>query len=267
MIEIRVDAVTMFNYLRSADNSTTPYRRYSPVTPYGPSSAYELPWNAFVQPRDGNTQPWYYALDRQVALVELRRVAQGSYACANGGKCVAPDVCACAYGWIGFDCRVPVCEQGFYEESQQSFVSKTQYQNSLSVFEPFLSPNQSYRLNPAGYGYSNPRFHRVTETFMNYTFLERKGIFDGGNPYLTIGNHIQGGYSCSIRSVSQWESYRPLFLFEHPNYYSRYMDSKTEYPTRLSSINELVFIQLRWLGFEISRIPFETFPMRITLAV
>lgn len=35
---------------------------------------------------------------------------EGCYRCANGGVCVAPDVCQCAKGWTGFDCRTPVCE-------------------------------------------------------------------------------------------------------------------------------------------------------------
>ncbi|KAL3661409.1 hypothetical protein V7S43_013612 [Phytophthora oleae] len=34
----------------------------------------------------------------------------GCYRCKNGGLCIAPDVCACAEGWTGFDCSTPVCE-------------------------------------------------------------------------------------------------------------------------------------------------------------
>jgi hypothetical protein len=37
----------------------------------------------------------------QVANVNWLNVTQGLYVCANGGQCVAPDVCACAEGWIG----------------------------------------------------------------------------------------------------------------------------------------------------------------------
>ncbi|KAG6611367.1 Fibrillin [Phytophthora cinnamomi] len=32
----------------------------------------------------------------------------GCYRCKNGGLCVAPDVCACADGWTGFDCSTPI---------------------------------------------------------------------------------------------------------------------------------------------------------------
>jgi len=35
---------------------------------------------------------------------------EGCYRCSNGGNCTAPDVCVCAEGWTGFDCRTPVCE-------------------------------------------------------------------------------------------------------------------------------------------------------------
>ena len=35
---------------------------------------------------------------------------EGCYRCANGGICVSPDVCQCADGWSGYDCRTPVCK-------------------------------------------------------------------------------------------------------------------------------------------------------------
>jgi hypothetical protein len=42
------------------------------------------------------------------------------------------------------------------------------------------------------------------------------------------GYNEQGGYSCSVRSVTQWEDYRSGYILEHPNYWSRYMDRKIE---------------------------------------
>jgi hypothetical protein len=35
---------------------------------------------------------------------------EGCYRCSNGGNCTAPDVCTCAKGWTGYDCKTPVCE-------------------------------------------------------------------------------------------------------------------------------------------------------------
>ena len=51
----------------------------------------------------------------QVAHVQWHSVSQGVYVCANGGECSEPDVCICKDGWIGYDCRTPVCKQGYYE--------------------------------------------------------------------------------------------------------------------------------------------------------
>jgi hypothetical protein len=31
--------------------------------------------------------------------------------CYNNGTCIAPDVCACAEGWEGYDCSIPICGQ------------------------------------------------------------------------------------------------------------------------------------------------------------
>jgi hypothetical protein len=42
--------------------------------------------------------------------VEQSPGGEGCFRCSNGGNCTAPDVCVCAEGWTGFDCRTPVCE-------------------------------------------------------------------------------------------------------------------------------------------------------------
>lgn len=47
----------------------------------------------------------------KVALVEFYSVTEGRYVCANGGNCTSPGVCECMAGWIGFDCRTPICSQ------------------------------------------------------------------------------------------------------------------------------------------------------------
>ena len=40
-----------------------------------------------------------------------------------------------------------------------------------------------------------------------------------GKRYLKNDGTFQGGYFCSIRSVTEWEDYRSGYLFEHPNYF------------------------------------------------
>jgi len=68
-----------------------------------------------------------------------------------------------------------------------------------------------------------------SENFVNATFLERNILSLNGTRYLQGNNsRHQGGYECSIRSVSEWEDYRSGYIHNHPNYYSRYMNEKIE---------------------------------------
>lgn len=67
----------------------------------------------------------------QVAAVELRNFTAGVYVCANGGNCSAPDTCRCATGWAGFDCRTPVCDQGYHVPLQERFVAGTLLENEV----------------------------------------------------------------------------------------------------------------------------------------
>ena len=81
---------------------------------------------------------------------------------------------------------------------------------------------------------SNPNFTVYWETYLNKTHKVRYPVNHKGMPYLAQGSDVadpsnqQGGYSCSVRSVTQWEDYRSGFILEHPNYFSRYMDRKVE---------------------------------------
>lgn len=229
-IELAPDVVTWFQYLQSWNDTLTPHRRYSNPSPHSWSSEMPHKWNAKLAPQTGFTAPWTFKIDRMIAVVQLYNVTQGRYTCANGGKCVAPDTCSCAKGWLGFDCRVPVCEQGFYERDLSRFVQgSSDDDHEFNVFEKFMTQNVSYRLYPRGNGYSNPGYTSTVEIFVNGTFLSRHEELKGSSKrYLNSDGTYQGGYQCSIRAVTEWEDYRSGHLFEHPNYYSRYMDRKVE---------------------------------------
>lgn len=103
-IEVGDAVVTPFRY-ENGSGGLGPYARLAPLQPY--------PWHATTGPWRA---PGLAPADRQVALVTWVREPQGVYACANGGNCTAPDKCRCAPGWVGFDCRTPVCRQGYFEE-------------------------------------------------------------------------------------------------------------------------------------------------------
>ena len=64
MMEFEPRVISSFQYVKSWDNSITPWRRYPPLTPYGYKSEDNLPWNAKIIPEDGFTRPWVYKHDR-----------------------------------------------------------------------------------------------------------------------------------------------------------------------------------------------------------
>lgn len=222
-----------------SDNTTTGDVRYSPLSPY--TSNENNPWRGYLEPTSGHTGPWTYTEDRQVANVNWLNVSQGLYVCANGGKCVAPDVCTCAPGWIGFDCRTPVCTQGYYKDRYETYVSGQQSslnftleenQNitrEIDIFEVFMG-NNSYRLT---WPYSNPdysiefefyeRASTVTRQVRDFRGIRYFGVINFTEPNNTFTPELQGGYRCTIRADTQWEN--EFFVYSHPNYYSRYMDS------------------------------------------
>lgn len=225
-IEVRKEAITHFSY-ETEQNGTTRFARYTPLSPYGWNATGHA-WRAFSGPRKAGharTRPWNRASDRQVAMIEWLNVTQGVYVCANGGNCTAPDICRCAPGWIGFDCRTPVCTQGYYEVEQDTFVSGTTDPNEVNAFDRFLDPNMSdHRLR---WPYSNPDYVVIEETFAAYDAIVRRNVTKSGVRYLAVDTNgrrsEQGGYRCSIRSLTQWE--RPGFVFDHVNFFSRHMDS------------------------------------------
>ena len=72
------------------------------------------------------------------------------------------------------------------------------------------------------------------EFYVNESYVHRETRHFGNVRYLaeadwSRGTHnvtYQGGYRCSIRSVTDWEN--QSYVYDHPNYYSRYMDRKRE---------------------------------------
>ncbi len=134
-LELQIDERTPFPYEFNDENDrTTPLWRYPPSTPYewdtwatGPdvilnTSGVYLEMNNQTKDLPFELFGWRSAspssADRMVAHAQWRLVPQGVYVCANGGNCTAPDTCKCAPGWIGFDCRTPICSQGFYEPNE-----------------------------------------------------------------------------------------------------------------------------------------------------
>jgi hypothetical protein len=213
--------------LLNADSSTTSFMRYTPFTPYLSNNS--NPWRgydyspAYVR----HTAPWTYAADRQIALVEFISMSQGVYVCANNGNCSAPDICECAPGWIGFDCRTPVCTQGYYQPRQARFVSGLETATERDDFLKFMSYNPVRLTWP----YSNPQYAVDFEYYASVGSVVRQLQQQGNLTYLgpadwSSGNRVtteQGGYRCSVRAVTQWENLN--FILDNPNFYSRYMDS------------------------------------------
>ena len=123
-----------------------------------------------------------------------------------------------------------MCEQGYYEDDLSSFVQGVTSNDELALFEGFLDPRRSYDLDSSRNFSSNHYVPVWTEVIVNGLVVERMmSLLTNSTQYLS-GNktQFQGGYECSIRSVTEWEDYRSGFLLDHPNYYSRYMDKKAE---------------------------------------
>ena len=215
--------------LENANNGSSGVRRYSEVTPY--ETAPWNPWRGILKPTHGHTGPWVYTPDRQVAYVNWLNVSQGVYVCANGGNCTAPDTCECAAGWGGFDCRTPICSQGFYNASQEEYVSGQKSASEMSLFRKYMQSNTTYRLE---WPYSNPNYTIQWEFYNGSSRVNRETRTQGRERYLgpsdwtggRHGNTPQGGFRCSIRSVTLYEN--QSYIYAHPNYYSRYMDAKEE---------------------------------------
>ena len=155
LIEVLPDAILPF---QRADHygGLQPHWRFPPVRTYE--------W-------DGNNDwsaPSFTPRDRQVILVEWREIVQGTYVCANEGNCTMPDVCECEnYNWGGFDCRIPMCHQGYMEPDfsrlnptvhvsplihpdgtqlwKEKYPNQDTYQCSIRAYTPWENPNYLHR--------------------------------------------------------------------------------------------------------------------------
>ncbi|KDO16366.1 hypothetical protein SPRG_18103 [Saprolegnia parasitica CBS 223.65] len=217
LLELRANALSPFTYLREHGESTL-YHRYSPRTPYGQDTLnLSYPGAPVLSPGLLTTPPYTASVDRQLAQVELRVVVQGVYVCANNGNCSAPNICVCAPGWAGFDCRVPVCTQGYYTPTQPTLVAA----------DPIASAAAGH---PSSNG--NPTYSQTTEV-LSWDQYTATTAMVGGAAFLTAGGR-QGGYACSIRSLTQFEKpatlTSPANYWDFPNYYSLYMDMRMYWP-------------------------------------
>ena len=223
-MELGEDVITNLQYFQSRWNSpddldpTTGYARYTPKTPYYWDSNPKHPWSAIDKPTEGKTPPFYHASDRHVAAVEWHNVTQGVYVCANGGKCVAPDTCQCGAGWMGFDCRTPICSQGFHVPTQERYVSGTKITDELRYFEPFMSKlsaeggkadkllgrnfgasNPDYETLRLDWEYSNPNYTMHWEYFVNKTHRASEVRQHGNERYLSrLGSNVWSNQEGSV---------------------------------------------------------------------
>jgi DNA-binding beta-propeller fold protein YncE len=205
LMEVSSQSITPFSYLVGEDtDEITPPARHSPLQPYDTGI--------------GDTA------DRQVARVEIIEAERGSYKCANGGVCSSPDVCSCAEGWAGFDCRTPICTQGYWTPDQETYVGSLGGAGEASAFELYLDPNGHRLTSP----FSNPAYVITVEEFSSPSSLTRTNVTQGGARYLQLDGSGQGGYRCSVRAFTQWE--HPGFVWDSPNYYTLFADDVMGWP-------------------------------------
>jgi hypothetical protein len=214
-MEIRKSGLTSFQKLDSYSR-LTPHQRFPAVRPFTDEGMNE--WSSPLQ-----SEP-----DRQVVLVERRLMAQGPYACANGGFCSAPNTCLCPKDmWTGFDCRIPVCNQGYFEpafsarheDSYESVDDPTAKKAAhpdgragMTTNSPVLDAKatwaERYRYSlatsqagklqaPASSSGLITRTYDVSDTESVTRMVAKtadSGEYEG-----------QGWYSCSLRAYTEWE--------------------------------------------------------------
>jgi hypothetical protein len=192
VLEIVPSAVTSFSY-ENASGMVSRSARTSPVVPYGWEGSHVWSASAAVPS------------DRQIALTERRKVTQGKYVCANSGHCIAPDVCNCAAGWVGFDCRTPVCRQGYFEEGADGRAPLA------------ASKYPAWQGNPLGQGAYECSRRAITQ-WMNPD--ASPCVLCRSPPASSLSAALTFSPTVSLSSRS----------FDHVNFYSRYMDATAGWP-------------------------------------
>jgi hypothetical protein len=211
----------------------TPYARYQQLRPYG--------WGP-----TSSTNQWSSAIpspsDRQVAFVSYTNVTQGVYVCANGGNCTRPDTCVCAPGWIGFDCRTPVCTQGYYfpNRNDTRYLGQGTYWGSPRTVTIWENPKSANGKFP-GYIHDTPRFSSSAfdmDPSLGFDITHKLYIGPGGQDppeYLVYEGWRLFNYSIKQKNV-QW------LQGKFNSTFNRTCDSK--HPKSAKKTEDLRF----WLG-------------------
>jgi len=161
--------------------------------------------------RRHHTRPWYYLVDRQVAAVELRNHTRGVYVCANGGNCSAPDTCRCAAGWSGFDCRTPICEQGYYVADQERFVAGTLLIDEVKNFDDFMEPRLKDQRLSYAYLTNESTAHYGTDP--NDNILGLHPMWEYSNPnYTKVRVSQQSPYCIHVVHMSLFSVFAFFFF-------------------------------------------------------
>lgn len=74
---------------------------------------------------------------------------EGCYRCANGGICVAPEVCKCTNGWSGFDCTSPVCVAEATPIIREQLMTDDEQMIRIFEIDPCAMKDFDSRLLPA----------------------------------------------------------------------------------------------------------------------
>jgi len=73
-----------------------------------------------IQDIDKSFRPRAYYTEAKAIILGQWKIKDGEVVdhvlrgCFNNGTCVAPNKCACKFGWNGYDCAIPKCHQSCF---------------------------------------------------------------------------------------------------------------------------------------------------------